>query len=384
MLPDGARTRLARERPHRVTLQGNLDGFHEPAYNPTPQHLRAPAVRRSSLDISVYQPPRAASAPEIDGSPKGGGRTWPARRWVASSVAAAVSVGLHAVLVTSIMWGAGPQTKPSQPHGPGALDVAASEAADDGALQVMFIEEPTSSASSTVRRTSKAAPFPKLQPVPLMDPLADLSFQVPEISAADSSRSANSSEDAAARSAMYGRYLGQISARINRAWLRPRSAIGASMFSCRVRIDQDNRGSVQDVTLEDCNGDTRWQLSLVQAIESASPLPAPPDPAVFTHIVHANFEARAYEHGVPQAQYEPESLAEQAALAAKPRENEKVLSAFGDALHKGAPNRVISLTLSGPATPRSPNAPPPPNLGPGSDASRPETPPARSPGESDP
>jgi hypothetical protein len=37
-------------------------------------------------------------------------------------------------------------------------------------------------------------------------------------------------EDASARAAQFGRYVGQISARIERAWIRPRSPIGAGGF----------------------------------------------------------------------------------------------------------------------------------------------------------
>jgi hypothetical protein len=342
-------------------------------------------MRRGSFEISAYEAPTGANEPEREGSPAARSAHRSRRGLAGSAVAAVISLALHAVLVTSIMWGGGSANQQPRPHDSGALDAVVPEAAEEGALQVIFIKEPASAVSSADQRmASKADRSPKFLPLPLVDPLADLSLEVPQVSADDSSPSATWNEDTAVRSAMFGRYLGQISARISRAWLRPRSAIGAPMFSCQVRIDQDARGNVQDVTLEECNGDTRWQLSLVQAIESASPLPAPPDPAVFTRIVHANFEARAYESGVPQAQYEPEAVAEQAALAAQPRENEKALSAFGNALREGAANRAISLTLSGSATPRSPNAPPPPNLATGPDASGPDTLPARPPGESPP
>ncbi|HEY1898814.1 MAG TPA: TonB C-terminal domain-containing protein, partial [Steroidobacteraceae bacterium] len=102
------------------------------------------------------------------------------------------------------------------------------------------------------------------------------------------------------------RYMGQINARIDRAWLRPRTPIGAASFSCRVRILQDAVGNVTEVMLEQCNGDTRWQLSLVHAIDSSSPLPAPPDPDVFSRIVHLGFTAEAYASGRHEDQYEPE------------------------------------------------------------------------------
>ena len=43
---------------------------------------------------------------------------------------------------------------------------------------------------------------------------------------------------------LYGRYVGQIRARIERAWLRPCSLIGASSFTCVVQIVQDRVGTV--------------------------------------------------------------------------------------------------------------------------------------------
>ncbi|MHB8811831.1 MAG: TonB C-terminal domain-containing protein [Steroidobacteraceae bacterium] len=104
---------------------------------------------------------------------------------------------------------------------------------------------------------------------------------------------------------MYGRYLGQIHARIDRAWRRPRTAIGAPIFQCQVQLDQDGLGRVQEITLLECNGGTPWQLSLVHAIEAASPLPAPPSPAVFTRYVLIAFRATAYSAGAPAELYEP-------------------------------------------------------------------------------
>jgi hypothetical protein len=319
-------------------------------------------MRRGSVEISTYQPLSASSAPEPQVAPPIRRRHLPLKggspsRVTASLIAAVLSIALHVALVGSMVWGAGAEKNPSHPHGIGALDEEVPETADDGALQVFLFEEPSSAASSAERRQdSKSANSFRLPAIPLVQ-LDEPSVVIATSSSDDDSSSPNSSADTATRSAMYGRYLGQISARISRAWLRPRSAIGAPMFSCRVRIDQDGRGNVQNVTLEDCNGDQRWQLSLVQAIESASPLPAPPDPSVFTRIVHANFEGRAYEPGVPEAQYEPAAIAQEAALAARPQENERALSDFGDALRKNHPDKVISLTLSGAAA--SQHRPPP-------------------------
>lgn len=118
-------------------------------------------------------------------------------------------------------------------------------------------------------------------------------------------RSAQASAGQPGLAALYGRYLGQIQARIERAWLRPRTAIGADLFRCRVRIDQRADGRVGDITLQRCNGTTQWQGSLVRAIEDASPLSAPANPAVFTPHVVLEFRATAYTPHAPAGLFEP-------------------------------------------------------------------------------
>jgi len=120
--------------------------------------------------------------------------------------------------------------------------------------------------SVTVGEPDPLSLAPKLQPI-----------QVDEEGAAEESATG---PDPALQ--LFGRYQGQITARIERAWIRPRTPIPGDTFACRVKILQDARGNVQDVTPQVCNGTPRWQHSLVRAIYSASPLPAPPDPAVFS------------------------------------------------------------------------------------------------------
>ena len=60
---------------------------------------------------------------------------------------------------------------------------------------------------------------------------------------------------------MFGLYLGQVSARIQRAWIRPRSPVEGGSFACRVQIAQSMSGAVQEVTLQQCNGDLRWMTA---------------------------------------------------------------------------------------------------------------------------
>ena len=114
--------------------------------------------------------------------------------------------------------------------------------------------------------------------------------------------------DAAAFALLYGRYLGQITARIERAWMRPRNSPGSDTFACRLQVLQDERGQVLGVTVGHCNGDARWRASLVQAVRSASPLPAPPDSHVFRRSVGLAFTSAAFVPGGSTQGFEPEAL----------------------------------------------------------------------------
>ena len=100
------------------------------------------------------------------------------------------------------------------------------------------------------------------------------------------------SGDAEGQVRLFGIYSGQIKARIDRIWRRPRTpinearskphdAVAGESFRCQVRIIQDPQGNVQEILLPQCNGSSAWQRSLVIAIQQASPLPSPPSPSVF-------------------------------------------------------------------------------------------------------
>jgi hypothetical protein len=106
--------------------------------------------------------------------------------------------------------------------------------------------------------------------------------------------------------ALFGRYIGQITARIERAWMRPRTPIGASLFTCRVEIVQDH-GVVKEVTLRRCNGDFRWQTSLVRGIQTASPLPAPPDADLYQNRLILDFSAAGFSPGDTEG-FEPPAI----------------------------------------------------------------------------
>jgi hypothetical protein len=146
---------------------------------------------------------------------------------------------------------------------------------------------------------------------------------------------------------MFGRYMGQIKARIERAWLRPRTSIGANSFACRVQIVQDKAGNVMETTLQHCNGNGRWQISLVQAIQSASPLPGPPDRAVFADALTLEFNSGPFLAGNSGDGFEPETHAT-LAIAAATQARAQLLE-FGDQLRSKSGHNAgpIELTLHG-------------------------------------
>jgi len=279
----------------------------------------------------------------------------PRPRYAFSALAALASLALHALLVTSFLWGDG--STETHPHDAGVLGVATPKAADDGGMQVILLDDPAAMSTKPLAdATIPYTPDPISIPVVLQIPDVDVEVTDPgEDVDRSTTSSAASAPDGALRSAMYGRYLGQIDARIERAWLRPRSEIGAPVFRCFVRIDQDAHGNVLGVTLEQCNGTDRWQHSLVSAIDSASPLSAPPDPTVFTHILHLNFQAQPYGPGAHQDEYEPEWLTARDTSISNSQTTLRTLDAFGRALRNPPNDGVISLTLTGSRNPGPPS-----------------------------
>lgn len=109
------------------------------------------------------------------------------------------------------------------------------------------------------------------------------------------------------RVALFGRYVVQIDARVQRAWIRPRRPIASGVFACRVRIVQEHSGDVKEIELVSCNGDIAWQTSLVRAIQTASPLPAPPDPDVFSSTLILDFRSQPFSPEAGPEGFEPDA-----------------------------------------------------------------------------
>jgi hypothetical protein len=157
------------------------------------------------------------------------------------------------------------------------------------------------------------------------DTPASIDVASTEVSAEGSSQASPDADEPALRALMFGRYTDQIRARIERAWIRPRTAVDDATiprrssagtdsaipydnktFTCRVQIRQGVRGDVQEVLLLQCNGTEAWRHSLVIAINQASPLPAPPTMKVFKRALTMSFDAPAYRPEIGSDGYELE------------------------------------------------------------------------------
>lgn len=232
--------------------------------------------------------------------PKGMGQQphQPARPtgWGASLAAAAGTLMLHGLLIGGIVLGtAGRPMMKREPQIEGMALQVGTIAAESAVL--VFIN---SSSITPADWTPEELSFSSLTEVPseitaaLVASLASMS--PPEIGSLSGTDESSPTEEAtgdesAGRALLFGRYMGQIKARIERAWSYP-PITSTARFECRVQIKQDQRGQVQEVTLQRCGEDPAWQLSLVQAIQQASPLSGPPDDSVFTEIVTMLFASQ--------------------------------------------------------------------------------------------
>jgi colicin import membrane protein len=93
--------------------------------------------------------------------------------------------------------------------------------------------------------------------------------------------------DQARSNGALAQYQNMIAARIQHAWIRPPSAHPG--ISCQVNITQVPGGAVTAVQVGSCNGDAAVRQSISDAAYRASPLPAPPDPALFDRDLVVTF-----------------------------------------------------------------------------------------------
>ena len=231
--------------------------------------------------------------------------------WPVAIFCVCVSAVLHVLMIGAVMWG---EHGSAAVHSREGMGASASGAAEEAITTLFFIEDSSAAASSSEpEETASAGKALQSLRVTILSPDSSLDAALKEHTSEDGALPNDEATlgEREARAALFGRYVGQIQARVERAWARPRSAIGASvdLFECRVRVAQSEKGAVLEVTLKECNGDSRWQLSLVNAIQGASPLPAPPDPGVFADSLDLSFSSVAYAPDRTEQGYEPPPVA---------------------------------------------------------------------------
>lgn len=228
-------------------------------------------------------------------------------RWFASGIGLTMSLVLHVLVIGTVVLGYSGQTERRlKREGLGANAIASTE---EATATLIFIEEPSAGPREDDSLEQVASHGVVLQNFRLTivspDPTIDAALDADDSVEERAPIAEATTGDRQLQAALFGRYIGQIQARVERAWLRPRTPIGAASFECRVQLLQNKRGEVQEVTLQRCNGDVRWGVSLVQAIQRASPLPAPPDPTVFAESLQLSFHSAAFVSGGDGEGFEP-------------------------------------------------------------------------------
>jgi len=78
-----------------------------------------------------------------------------------------------------------------------------------------------------------------------------------------------------------------IEARIHQAWIQPPTVRAG--LDCTLTVTEVPGGQITNVKLDSCNGDAAVQQSIEDAAYRASPLPPPPDPALFVRELTIHF-----------------------------------------------------------------------------------------------
>jgi hypothetical protein len=233
-------------------------------------------------------------------------RRLPRIDWRAACIAALSSVAVHVAFIEVVLWQEGGHaTHLPNSEGLGANLITADE---EPTATLILIEDPGVGEAEENPLEKMASAGKVLQNLQLTiitpQPSLDIASDANDTQeAADESDAA--SADRQAQAALFGRYLGQIQARVERVWRRPRVSPGVDGFDCHIQLRQTRTGEVAEVTLLDCGSELNWQLSLVRAIEGASPLPAPPDPSVFAESLQLKFHSAGYDAGGSEEGFEP-------------------------------------------------------------------------------
>jgi hypothetical protein len=228
-----------------------------------------------------------------------------------NALCAVSALVIHALLISPMLIGNPGYKKPrtSAVQGPGATEIISS--AQFTTLVLISEPRPSASSESALADLASRGIAPDDLAVRILSPDPNPAFELAQDEDTDPTPLTPDEQrgDTQERALLFDRYLKQISARIDRAWIRPASPVRESLrteeqrvssanepddvFTCELRVLQNAQGRVLEIMLMDCDGSVTWQQSLVAAIERASPLPAPPHPSVFTTALILKFEGRS-------------------------------------------------------------------------------------------
>lgn len=138
------------------------------------------------------------------------------------------------------------------------------------------------------RTPAVTPPVPKTTPAPSAPDTAAREAAERELQAALAEEDRIMALRASGAAAQWG---AAIRGRVQRAWIRPDTA--RSGIDCSVAVTQAPGGVVLAVAVRSCNGDEAVRQSIEDAVRRASPLPAPPDPALFEREIILRFRPDA-------------------------------------------------------------------------------------------
>lgn len=230
---------------------------------------------------------------------------------------------LHLLLFSAVGFGAA-VGKAARPRA-GDISIQLAHTNDETVSVMILIDPRTLSESQGISAPRLRIPPPTLKTLRVPH-LVRLSVSALALSGDGGSErkriTSTTAVDGPERAKLFGRYVNQIVARIERGWTRPNTAPTGTifwgkpapnqsasrspagqpgpppLFNCRVQILQSRAGEVLEVRLLDCDSSPEWQQSLVNAIDAASPLPAPAEASVFARSLTLNFTSAASLSGL--------------------------------------------------------------------------------------
>lgn len=219
-----------------------------------------------------------------------------APRWMPRAFGIGATALVHLMLGMPMLLGVAAHRNRT-PDGPGSVAWASRGERPDTMVLLDLSAVATTELETPSPQISAAGIAPEAFKLELAssDPRPPVELKPGEFEEADVASEA--AGDPTGTAALFGRYMGQVSARIDRAWLRPRSAVSGGRFDCEARITQDHAGNVLDIELQQCGADERWRATLLAAIRRASPISSPPEPWLYSETLTLKFSAAQYVEG---------------------------------------------------------------------------------------